>query len=169
MLCYMEKYCISFYVLYYLFYYSSKFIKNSIVDVWQRATKRSPPKESEGVVLRFEIPYARIVSTDNIAKKYIAYDVSIQLDSAESPDSNPTTIERRYSHFKRLFSNIKKDHPKLMHLQFPKKVLMGNFTADLISQRSSAFENLLDYIVQVNELKESPHFLEFLQVINTNI
>ena len=52
-----------------------------------------------------------------------------------------------------------------MQMAFPKKVLMGNFTDFVISERSSAFEGLLDYIVQVNELKDSPHFLEFLQVI----
>lgn len=139
-----------------------------ILDVWQRATKRQPPSESDGIVLRFEIPYARIVPTQNETnsntKKFIAYDISIQQDSAKSPDSNPTTIERRYSHFKRLYDALKKDHPKLMQMAFPKKVLMGNFAADLIAERSSAFESLLDYIVQVNELKDSPHFLEFLQV-----
>lgn len=41
--------------------------------------------------------------------------------------------------------------------------MLGNFSADLIAERSSLFEIFLDYIVTVGELRDSPHFLEFLQ------
>lgn len=40
---------------------------------------------------------------------------------------------------------------------------MGNFTSDLISERSLAFENFLDYCVSVPVLRDSSVFLSFLQ------
>lgn len=59
---------------------------------------------------------------------------------------------------------MKKEHPKLIeNIAFPKKRIMGNFNSDLISERAVAFENFLDYILTVGELKDSPSFLSFLQ------
>lgn len=91
------------------------------------------------------------------------YDVNVRLDGSE-PDPHPTSIERRYTHFLRLYDGLRKHHSQLLQgVTFPKKVLMGNFSAELIGERSAAFESFLDYIVSVPSLRESEHFLEFLQ------
>lgn len=118
---------------------------------------------------RFEIPYARVLplesdSSTQSSKKYVVYDVSVCQVSSTQEDINPTTIERRYTHFLQLYESLKKDHPAHMNnMKFPKKVLMGNFNADLIGERAIAFEEILDYIVGVTALRESQHFLNFLQ------
>lgn len=136
-------------------------------NVWQRPSSRPLPTNGD-TVLCFEIPYARVLPPDNAevsnsGKKYVAYDVSVRKDSTD-PDPNPTSIERRYTHFLKLYEGLKKEHPQLlMSVVFPKKVLMGNFSAELIGERSVAFESFLDYIVSVPSLRESECFLEFLQ------
>ncbi|XP_055548895.1 sorting nexin-21 isoform X2 [Wyeomyia smithii] len=136
-------------------------------NIWQRPSSRPLPTD-DGTVLRFEISCARILppadsNSATGAKKYVVYDVSVRVDSKE-PDPNPTSIERRYTHFLKLYENLKKEHPTLVQsVVFPKKVLMGNFTAELVGERSAAFENFLDYIISVPSLRDSEHFLEFLQ------
>lgn len=141
-------------------------------NIWQRPSSRPLPTDGS-VMLCFEIPYARVLppapSADGSGgasfsgKKYVAYDVSVRKDSAE-PDPNPTSIERRYTHFLKLYDGLRKEHPQLLQgVPFPKKVLVGNFSAELIGERSMAFESFLDYIVSVPSLRDSEHFLEFLQ------
>lgn len=64
----------------------------------------------------------------------------------------------------KLYESLKKESPQLLaNTAFPKKRIMGNFTSELICERSVAFENFLDYILSVNDLRESEHFLSFLQ------
>lgn len=140
------------------------------LDVWQRET-RKPLPNGEGLITRFEIPFARICggnSNENgeqsSSKKFVVYDVSCRQDTKTQEDSNPTTIERRYTDFLKLYESLKKECPKLVeNVAFPKKRIMGNFNSDLISERAVAFENFLDYILTVGELKDSPSFLNFLQ------
>lgn len=151
-------------------------------SIWQRPSRRPLPT-SGNVELCFEIPYARVLPSDPnpsigvggpaasaaaasgtaTGKKYVVYDVNVRLDGSEA-DPHPTSIERRYTHFLRLYEGLRKEHPQLLQgVVFPKKVLMGNFSAELIGERSAAFESFLDYIVSVPSLRESEHFLEFLQ------
>lgn len=87
----------------------------------------------------------------------------MQQDSNES-DPNPVAIERRYTHFLKLYDSLRKEHGNLLqNTSFPKKVIMGNFSAELIAQRGLAFEEFLDYVIGIPKLKDSTHFLEFLQ------
>jgi hypothetical protein len=138
-----------------------------ILDVWQRSTRKPLPLE-EGLITRFEIPFARICGGENgdqgSSKKYVVYDVCCRQDTSTQEDKNPTTIERRYTDFLKLYDALKKQQPQLIaNIAFPKKRIMGNFTSDLISERSVAFENFLDYILSVAELRECEQFLNFLQ------
>lgn len=118
--------------------------------------------------MHFEIPYARVMPPENsntTIKKFVIYDIIIRQDSASS-DQNSAVIERRYTHFLQLYTNLRKNHPQLMQkVDFPKKALIGNFSGELISERSGAFEQFLDYVAATTELRESPHFLTFLQEI----
>lgn len=144
------------------------------IDIWHREIRR---KNDNDNVLRFcfEIPFARVMPTlDNLntnVKKYIIYDVSICQDtrisaenSIKSNDEPAIIIERRYTDFRTLYDGLRKDHaPLLAGVQFPKKVLMGNFSSDLIADRSGMFEMFLDHIVASSVLRESMEFLNFLQ------
>lgn len=135
--------------------------------VWERPTRRPIPGAGKQVS-RFEISYAHVMppETENTnVKKYIIYDLTVRLD-CNRIDSNPAVIQRRYTDFLTLFNGLKKDHPiKMQKIYFPKKVLMGNFSMDLIAQRSTAFEALLDYVSEDSTLRDSPHFVQFLQNI----
>lgn len=124
-------------------------------------------------MLYFEIPYARVLppaaasiegcGASSGGKKYVIYEVSVRQNSPD-PDTNPTSIERRYTHFMKLYEGLRRENSQLVQsVVFPKKVLMGNFSGELIGERSVAFENFLDFIVTVPSLRESEHFLEFLQ------
>lgn len=97
-------------------------------------------------------------------KKYVVYDLNIRQDSLGACDANPVTIERRYTDFLNLYDGLRKDHAALVdRVIFPKKVFIGNFSSDLIAERSSAFETFLDHVVSTPVLRESDHFLKFLQ------
>lgn len=48
-------------------------------------------------------------------------------------------------------------------LNFPRKVLIGNFTPAVISSRSAGFETLLTHTTQHPKLRESSVLNEFLQ------
>ncbi|XP_059618592.1 sorting nexin-21 [Phlebotomus argentipes] len=137
------------------------------VSIWRRPSRKVP---SEGnMVLHFEIPSAKILPTEkdnSNSKKYVNYELCVTQISSATPDPHPATIERRYTNFLMLYNGLRKDHPNLLqNVFFPKKAIMGNFSPDLIAERGAAFEVFLDHIVSSWELKESPHFLNFLQGI----
>lgn len=99
-------------------------------------------------------------------KKFVVYDLNVRLDSTKCTDPNPVTIERRYTDFLKLYESLRKDHYILMNsVIFPKKAFIGNFSSDLIAVRSAGFEAFLDHVASTSELRESPHFLSFLQGI----
>lgn len=141
-------------------------ISHSLSDIWKRSDRRAIPADGTG--MHFEIPYARVMppdSSNTSVKKFVVYDIIIRQDSAAS-DQNSAVIERRYTHFLHLYTNLRRNHPQLMQkFDFPKKAFMGNFSGELISERSGAFEQFLDYVAATTELRESPHFLTFLQEI----
>ncbi|XP_055595345.1 sorting nexin-20-like isoform X1 [Uranotaenia lowii] len=142
-------------------------------DIWRRPSSRAGPSDSAAY---FEILFARILpSGDGLVaegcaasspggKRYVVYDVSVRKNNDSASDPHPTTIERRYTHFLKLYESLRKESPQLLQsVNFPKKVLMGNFSQELAGERSMAFESFLDYIITVPSLRDSEHFLEFLQ------
>lgn len=135
--------------------------------MWRRES-RKPLPNCEGNVTNFEIQFARILPNEseqvNSVKKYVVYDLTCRQDTSTTADDNPTTIERRYTDFLKLYEALKKDNPQLMvNVAFPKKRIIGNFTSELISERALAFENFLDYAMSVSALRDCEHFLSFLQ------
>ncbi len=134
-------------------------------DIWKRP---DPRQVLDRNILHFEIPYARVMPPNDSAnasvKKYVVYDIIIRQD--ETDQNSAAVIERRYTHFLQLYTNLKRDHPQRMQkVDFPRKAFMGNFSGELISERSCAFEQFLDYVAATNDLRESQHFLAFLQEI----
>lgn len=137
--------------------------------MWQRTTaitRRTLPEDGS-IIVRFEIPYARVLPPDNETpsiKKYVVYDLNIRQDSLNAWDSHPITIERRYTDFLSLYDGLRREHASLLdRVTFPKKVLIGNLSSDLIAERSAAFEAFLDHVASTPVLRESEHFLRFLQ------
>lgn len=143
------------------------------IDIWRRTTitKRNPLPQDGTSVLRFEIPFARVMPPANendksTVKKYVAYDLNIRQESNAKTDDSPITIERRYTDFLDLYEELRKEYPiQLANVLFPKKVFMGNFSSDLIAERSASFEAFLDHIASTTVLRESTGFLKFLQSI----
>lgn len=121
--------------------------------------------EKKGLI--FEIRSSKIAgNTDE--KKHVIYSLQIRYIS-ENDDLNPSIIERRYTHFLDLYTSLKNEHPNLMNnVEFPKKVILGNFDNELISTRSTGFESLLKYISTESRLRNSHALLAFLQNVELN-
>ncbi|XP_030383088.1 sorting nexin-20 isoform X2 [Scaptodrosophila lebanonensis] len=133
---------------------------------WERPpTTYQAPTEGT-TMLRFEILLARIMppeGEDPKMKRYVVYNLSVRQDSS-SVDTQPATIERRYTDFRELYAALRQQFPNAMtNKYFPSKVLMGNFSSDLIAERSDAFEAFLTYVAGHHLLRDSPAFLHFLQ------
>ncbi|XP_060664735.1 sorting nexin-21 isoform X2 [Drosophila nasuta] len=136
---------------------------------WERYNspeKSFKPAPEGTTVLRFEILMAHIMpreGDDPKLKRYVVYELTVRQDS-QVMDAQPAKLERRYTDFRELYQCLKREHPnELGQLNFPNKVLMGNFSADLIRERSMAFEAFLSHVAAHPLLKESPAFLRFLQ------
>ncbi|XP_017480025.1 PREDICTED: sorting nexin-20 isoform X1 [Rhagoletis zephyria] len=137
-------------------------------DLWERPASTTPPNlpNDGSTLLRFEIQLARIMPPDGEdlnVKRYVVYELSVRQDSSII-DPQPASIQRRYTDFRNLYNSLKKEFPtKMSSLYFPNKVLVGNFSADLIAERSAAFETFLSHVVSCSTLRDTPAFLHFLQ------
>ena len=69
-------------------------------------------------------------------------------------EPQPAVIERRYNDFCFIYECILRSfHPSILgDFQFPKKVLLGNFKAEVISERTDAFHKFLNLIANCNNL-----------------
>ena len=65
-------------------------------------------------------------------------------------EQQPAVISRRYNDFCYLYERILCTfHPSILgEFQFPKKVLIGNFKAEVITERTDAFHKFLNLIAQ---------------------
>lgn len=79
-------------------------------------------------------------------------------------DSHSVTIERRYNDFCYVYECILRNfHPSILgDYLFPKKVLIGNFKAEVITERTEAFHKLLNLIANCDNLLYSDYFYAFL-------
>lgn len=140
-----------------------------LVELWERLPRFTPDElPADGSpMLRFEVLTACIMPPEheNVkSKRYVVYDLCVRRDTRHCMDNQPTSIRRRYTDFRKLWYTLKHTHPKEMaNVEFPHKVLMGNFSVNLIAERSSAFETLLDHIARNAVLRTSAAFLIFLQ------
>ncbi len=79
-------------------------------------------------------------------------------------DPRPAVIERRYNDFTYIYECILRAfHPSILgDFMFPKKVLLGNFKAEVISERTDAFNKFLTLIANCDSLLYSDYFYSFL-------
>jgi len=94
-------------------------------------------------------------------KKFVTYTVMMK---RASDDKHPAVICRRYNDFCYLYERILCSfHPSILgEFQFPKKVLIGNFKAEVITERTEAFHKFLNLIAQNDKLLYSEYFHAFL-------
>lgn len=124
------------------------------------ASAGDPPSRVGPQQVVFEIVSAKTVVEGR--KKFVCYTVLVK----KSPglERLPGVLERRYSDFSALFAGLRRRHPSCVALRdfpFPRKALLGNFTTEVITERSLAFRHLLSRVHASPELRRSPEFAEF--------
>jgi len=109
--------------------------------------------------LKFEVVTAKVV--EEHGKKHVTYTVMMKRAGGEV---HPAVISRRYNDFCHLYERILCTfHPSILgEFQFPKKVLIGNFKAEVITERTDAFHKFLNMIAQNDKLLYSDYFHAFL-------
>lgn len=115
--------------------------------------KRGPQRVS------FEIISARTITQGR--KKFVNYTLLVK--RVPGLERKPGVLERRYSDFLALYNGLKKKYPTILHdFPFPRKTLLGNFTAEVITERSVAFQHLLAYAFSLKDVRLSSELAEFL-------
>ncbi|CAN2389558.1 Sorting nexin 20 [Pristimantis euphronides] len=118
-------------------------------------------KEKHGgkpVKLLFQIQSTRIA--EDYLSKFVMYQIVII--KTGSFDEKKVFIERRYSNFEQLHRNLLKDFKEEMEdVVFPKKVLMGNLTEEMISKRMIALRDYLEELYAIRCVRKSQKYIEF--------
>ena len=135
--------------------------------VQQKACKRLLPEAIPVVFghqrkkskLKFDVVTAKVVEEQG--RKNVAYTIMMKRASGEV---QPAIICRRYNDFCYLYERILCTfHPSILgEFQFPKKVLLGNFKAETITERTDAFHKFLNLIASSDKLLYSDYFHAFL-------
>ncbi|XP_038658969.1 sorting nexin-21 isoform X4 [Scyliorhinus canicula] len=108
--------------------------------------------------LVFEVTSANVVHDSS--SKYVAY--TIHVIKLGSFDDNRALIIRRYTDFAKLNVELRKHFKEEMgNVVFPKKIIRRNFTHETIAKRSRAFEQYLQHIHSIADIRRSKVFLEF--------
>ncbi|XP_075693038.1 sorting nexin-20 [Rhinoderma darwinii] len=114
--------------------------------------------EVKPVKLLFQIQSTRIA--EDFLSKFVMY--KIVVIKTGSFDGKKVFIERRYSDFERLHRNLLKDFKEEMEdVAFPKKVLMGNLTEEMISKRMMALKDYLGELYAIRCVRKSQKYIEF--------
>ncbi|XP_077144332.1 sorting nexin-20 [Ranitomeya variabilis] len=110
------------------------------------------------VKLLFQIQSTRIA--EDFLSKFVMYQIVII--KTGSFDGKKVFIERRYSDFERLHRNLLKDFKEEMEdVVFPKKLLMGNLTEEMIRKRMMALQDYLGEIYPIRCVRKSQKFITF--------
>lgn len=109
--------------------------------------------------LKFDVVTAKVV--EELGKKHVTYTIMMKRAGGEV---QPAVISRRYNDFCYLYERILCTfHPSILgDFQFPKKVLIGNFKAEVITERTDAFHKFLNLIACSDKLLYSDYFHAFL-------
>lgn len=114
--------------------------------------------EGKPVKLLFQIQSTRIA--EDFLSKFVMYQIVII--KTGSFDEKKVFIERRYSDFESLHRNLLKDFREEMEdVVFPKKVLMGNLTKEMISKRMPALQDYLGELYAIRCVRKSQKYTEF--------
>lgn len=111
------------------------------------------------VKLLFEVASARIEETK--ASKFVMYQIVVI--QTGSFDSDKAVLDRRYSDFERLQKSLLRSfREEIEDVAFPQKRLVGNFSAEVIGERTRAFRDYLRLLYAIRCVRRSREFLDFL-------
>ncbi|RWS08537.1 Sorting nexin-21-like protein [Dinothrombium tinctorium] len=125
---------------------SSKF-EPLVTPSWTDDTIESSTPRKVCYRVAFEIISAKSTTCQRSAapkKKFVLYSILVKRTPGLEP--HPGLIERR----------LLNDFP------FPKKTIVGNFSPEVITERSVAFQHLLALCLSVTELRRTQQFYDFL-------
>ncbi|XP_068595043.1 sorting nexin-20 [Brachionichthys hirsutus] len=111
------------------------------------------------VKLLFEIPSSRIV--EQMVSKHVVYEVAVMRSGGF--DARRVFVERRYSDFFRFHHKLLEEFSEeLEEVLLPRKLLTGNFSPDIISERRLALQDYLAKLYAIRCIRGSPRFHVFL-------
>nr|DBA17042.1 TPA: hypothetical protein GDO54_002557 [Pyxicephalus adspersus] len=120
---------------------------------WQKEKYDGKP-----IKLLFQIQSTRIA--EDYLSKFVMY--KIVIIKTGSFDGKKVFIERRYSDFETLHRNLLKDFKDEMEdVIFPKKILIGNLTEEIIRMRMIALKDYLDELYAIRCVRKSSQFVMF--------
>lgn len=120
---------------------------------WRAEKQRERP-----VRLLFEIPSTRIV--EQTLSKHVVYEVVVMRSG--SFDCHRVSVERRYSDFSRFHHKLLEEFKEeLEEVVLPRKVLTGNFSPEIISERRLSLQDYLAKLYAVHCVRRSPLFPKF--------
>ena len=139
-------------------------LRSKTVQIWSDDTIGSPTPKRSQYRVTFEIISAKTVQRSTIGsnrKRFVCYTILVK--RVPGLETRPAVIERRYSDFLHLYQSLRKRFPRLLtDFPFPKKTFVGNFSPEVITERSVAFQHLLAYCLSIRELRTTQEFSEFL-------
>ncbi|XP_075939371.1 sorting nexin-20 [Anarhichas minor] len=119
---------------------------------------RAVKKRERPVRLLFEIPTTRIIK--DVLTEYVVYEVVVMRSG--SFDSRRSSVERRYSDFSRFHHKLLEEfNEELEDVVLPRKLLSGNFSPELISERRLGLQYYLAKLYAVRCVRHSPRFPKF--------
>ena len=117
-----------------------------------------PKKKS---TLKFDVVTAKVVE-EGEGKKHVAYTIVMKRAMGEA---RPVVITRRYNEFAALYNLLTDTFDPINDLGkfcFPKKVMMGNLEAQIVTERTDAFHKFLNLVAASDRLLYSECFQRFL-------
>ncbi|KAM3842679.1 LOW QUALITY PROTEIN: sorting nexin-20 [Diretmus argenteus] len=132
---------------------SSSLTTKELQQNWREVKQRQ-----QKVKLLFEIPSTRIVQ--KTLSKHVVYQVVVIRSG--SYDSRRVSVERRYSDFSRFHQRLLEEFSEELGVSLPRKLLTGNFSPEIISERRLALQDYLAKLYAVRCVRYSPRFPEFL-------
>ncbi|XP_034390849.1 sorting nexin-20 isoform X2 [Cyclopterus lumpus] len=132
---------------------SSSLTTKELQQNWRAVKKRERP-----VRLLFEIPSTRVI--EHVLSKYVVYEIVVMRSG--SFDSHRVSVERRYRDFFRFHHKLLEEfNEELEEVVLPRKLLTGNFSPDVISERRLALQDYMAKLYDARCVRHSPHFPKF--------
>ena len=129
-----------------------------VVDASAEQEVEAEGGDAASAALRATIPSFRTITHDGTAKgkKFTVYQIKVQSGQAE------WVVERRYTQFYVLYSQLKHKYEDLKSFGFPRKKLFSTLAAATVESRREKFETLL---LELLQLSPRPYDLNaFLQM-----
>lgn len=135
-------------------------VQENYVNIWNdNLIESATPRRAQYRVI-FEIIKARTI-TGQDRQRYVNY--TILMKRIPGLETEPAIIERRYSEFRTFYNSIRRKYSSLLKdITFPKKIFIGNFSTEVIAERSLAFQKFLTHCLSLPEIRCSKEFATFL-------